>query len=555
MAVDKRQSRKVVDYVQYEKADGVRMDPGPHVGIVTHVFDSTRSGRLIVYLPSLGGDPDNVDNCRIVNYASPYYGHTNFQAGANGHTSMQNTFENTRHSYGMWFNPPDVGVKVLVVFETGDTNNGYWFACIPETNEHYQTGTLAGEKASKLEHDASVSSLISGYGAAYAPAVEFNAADYSKDMSPTVHATVKRPPHRNQTKILAEQGLLGDPFRGINDSSSSRESPSGVFGISTPGRPTGESVTNDLLQRTSEDPRIDPTTVKEKITRGRKGGHSFVMDDGDVNGNSRFTRWRSAAGHQIVMDDVEGFLYISNSKGTGWVELTHDGNIFVYADQDISIRSGRDMSFKVGRDFKMEVDRDYGLRVKGEMQVENTVYKEWTANSRIIGVKDDFIISVQDNMATAVKGDYDILGVNSIRMKTDYDIELTSLDLIAKTEQIVSIEADGMMILNGETIQLNSLGGIEPTKPENAEEAYPDEEKIQGSRIDLDAYEGAEPIVGLFNPLPRASQLDTIKDGGIWKHNDVSLATFETILDTAIPTHEPFLSRYKKAWYTPLIGR
>jgi len=93
----------------------------------------------------------------------------------------------------------------------------------------------------------------------------------------------------------------------------------------------------------------------------RQGGHSFVMDDGDITGNDQLFRLRTGKGHQIMMNDSNNTLYINHADGGSWIELANDGSISVYsqsgfnlrtqgtlnlhADKDININAGGKLSF------------------------------------------------------------------------------------------------------------------------------------------------------------------------------------------------------------------
>ena len=55
------------------------------------------------------------------------YGTTNI-ADINSNTD----FRDSQQSYGMWFVPPDVGNRVLVMFVEGNANKAYWIGCIPK---------------------------------------------------------------------------------------------------------------------------------------------------------------------------------------------------------------------------------------------------------------------------------------------------------------------------------------------------------------------------------------------------------------------------------------
>ena len=95
---------------------GVPAEMGPYIGIVVNNIDSTRSGKLQVYIPEFGainktGAPilDDKTLWKTVKYISPFYGITPVaQASDNG----PGQYPGNQQSYGMWFTPPDLGVKV-----------------------------------------------------------------------------------------------------------------------------------------------------------------------------------------------------------------------------------------------------------------------------------------------------------------------------------------------------------------------------------------------------------------------------------------------------------
>ena len=413
MPINSRQGNKIRADVRTEDAPGIRMETGPFVGIVQHVLDPTRSGRLQVFLPHLGGNPDNPANLKIVQYASPFSGHTSYQAHPNINTQFG--FETVRHSYGMWFTPPDVGVRVLVVFEGSNANNGYWIACLPPVIEHHALGSAGGAPKSQVLPDDQVDALISGYEAQYAPTVEINGANPISLLNKDV-LDFPKPPHRIQTKILAEQGLLGDPKRGIDNAGTTRETPSGAFGITTPGRTYVDQATDDLLRRVSLDPDVDATKIKEKVENGRKGGHQFIMDDGDINGNQRRMKFRTAAGHQIIMDDTDGFMYISTCTGKNWIELSNDGQIFIYSANDISLRTQGNLNIKVEGDYNLEVDGNYNLKVRGDIKTEAINREEVLTGNKDIDITGRYHKTVTDSMQIDVLANYSLAVANDIAL-------------------------------------------------------------------------------------------------------------------------------------------
>ena len=71
----------------------------------------------------------------------------------------------------------------------------------------------------------------------------------------------------------------------------------------------------------------------------RRRGHSIALDDGDVNGDSNQIRLRTSTGQQILMNDTEGIIYVSNSIGTVWIELGNSGTLDVFANDSINFRT------------------------------------------------------------------------------------------------------------------------------------------------------------------------------------------------------------------------
>ena len=135
-------------------------------------------------------------------------------------------------------------------------------------------------------------------------------------------------------ETLLKQGLSADDIRGNTSSSARRETPSQVFGISTPGR-------KDTTM-TKEDIGTKDSTLKDYVTR--KTGHTFVMDDGAEDGTNQLTRLRTASGHQLLMHDTDGVVYLANGSGKAFIEMDRDGTVSVYSDGGINLRSGRDFN-------------------------------------------------------------------------------------------------------------------------------------------------------------------------------------------------------------------
>ena len=83
---------------------------------------------------------------------------------------------------------------------------------------------------------------------------------------------------------------------------------------------------------------------KDVTSTKRKKGHSITLDDGDVDGNSQQIRLLSSTGHQILLNDNEGVIYIGHKTGKSWIELGKDGQIDIYGQDSINFRT-KDFNF------------------------------------------------------------------------------------------------------------------------------------------------------------------------------------------------------------------
>lgn len=307
---------------------GFTVDPGPYEAVVVGHVEGTRMGQLQVYIPDFDGGQSQNDPI-VVSYASPFYGKT---YGTDDQDQSVGAFTSGQ-SYGMWFVPPDVGNRVLVTFAAGDRNRGYWFACIYDSPSHHMVPGLArnigGQASTQIDPSQSGPLASLATNSSVLPVVEFSTED-ATSFSGTGITTTPRYAHPYQSMVLVSQGLDRDPIRGAISSSSLREAPSSVFGISTPGG----SITGSTEQVTGGT-AVDPT----QAVIGRKGGHTFVMDDGDANGTDQLIRLRTAGGHQILMNDTEHVLYIASQTGLQWMEFSADGSINVYGRSGINVRT------------------------------------------------------------------------------------------------------------------------------------------------------------------------------------------------------------------------
>ena len=326
---------------------------GPFEAIVVNVLDSQYMGRLQVELlkqTDSGNQPETTGQLFEAKYLSPFYNVTSVNA-----SSRNEGYRNSQQSSGFWAVPPDPGTKVLVIFAEGNSSNCYWIGCI---QDEYMNFMVPGYAATSTVKDFDKK----------APAAEYNKLTTTGvNNEPTAFP---KPAHLDLLAGYIKRGLIEDETRGITSSSARREIPSSVFGWSTPGP----------LDKRDGAPKADigPRGNKTNWYKSRLGGSSFVMDDGDdkflrtgkpwekpleyINleagetggdptlPHNELLRLQTRTGHQILLHNTEDLIYIGNSRGTSWIEMTSNGKIDIYAKDSISVHTQEDINFTADND-------------------------------------------------------------------------------------------------------------------------------------------------------------------------------------------------------------
>ena len=326
-------------------------EPGPYIGVVKNNVDPLRMGRLQVNIPALSKTADPISgNLITCEYLSPFYGAKDVKYNLPGSTK----YEHSQHSYGFWAVPPDIGTRVLVIFAEGKLEQAFWIGCVQDAvTNHMIPGIAASEKtwdrgsggpAGQFSSDVDKQTT---YGTKTVPAGEVNRTN--PGTNPGLNYETLNKPIHPLADVLVQQGLSADEIRGTTTSSARRETPSSVFGISTPG-PKDTKSTKQY---------VGTKDLRKQDFVARDIGHTFVMDDGDVDGNNQLTRLRTASGHQLLMHDTEGVVYLANGSGKAFIEMARDGTISVYSANGIDFRSGTD--------FNIHSETNINFHAKGQI--------------------------------------------------------------------------------------------------------------------------------------------------------------------------------------------
>lgn len=376
MAQDRIYSSKVPKRATPSAAANANIDPGPYEALIKNVVDTTRAGRLQVWIPELGaGDQDDPANWYTVSYASPFAGMTYQPDNLKG--VKLNNFTYVQHTYGFFAVPPDIGNVVLVTFIAGDPGRGYWFACTMNKLGFGMIPAIAGGTKDKMDVESLAADLEKSLtDESIWPLSEFNENDGENVSGEFM--TVKKPPHEWQARRYIKQGVDRDPERGAVTSSAQRNLPSAVFGWSSPGR----KLLNDTAENETLKGKIDSGDIKEGdlFNLGRRGGHHMVMDDGDFYGKSQLMRFRTATGHQILMDDTNSNMHIINNEGTCWIELAGNGQMHIFTAQGFNVRSQGDINFHTDTNMNIHVEKKLQIYAGEQIDINTKVFNQMSTD-------------------------------------------------------------------------------------------------------------------------------------------------------------------------------
>jgi hypothetical protein len=396
-------------------------------GVVKQNVDTIRTGRIKVYIADFGAtDPNDSSSWVTVSYLSPFYGFLPGDYSPNNtNNSSYGTFLENPHSYGFWATSPDIGSEVVCLFLYGKKDFGYYIGCIPQPGVTTMVPAI-GSTNDVIMEEAEASKFG---GATSLPTVEMNIQNNQLYNTPTFYDQAK-PVHKIVGAQLWQQGLIRDPIRGTITSSSTRESPSQVFGISTPGRPIYKGVSGGSETELAKN--VDSSSTEQAKLVGRKGGHTLVFDDGDLFGQNNLVRIRSAGGHQITMSDDGQTLFIIHSNGQSYIEFGKEGTIDIYATNSFNLRTKGDLN--------LHADNNININAKKQL---NIYAEEINVNS-------------DKNTNVRVGENFSQQTVKNHTVKVDQ-----SMSFLSKSNS--SFKSDAVTYINGSKINLNT--GSSPTTP------------------------------------------------------------------------------------------
>ncbi len=404
---------------------GMPAEFGPFIGKVMNNIDPVRAGRLQVYIEQFsGGNEEDESLWRTVSYVPPFYG----EVQQTGTSTGVGTYPGNPQSYGMWFTPPDLGVKVICFFVEGDPNQGYYLGVIPPVDANHMLPAIGASKNFELGNSGQDSYFAS---ATQLPVVEINQENRATAENPRSFDEDK-PVQSVVAGIMMQQGLITDNVRGPITSNAQRESPSTVYGISTPGRPIYQGgLSEDDIQSQLNSGQV---RLQDIQIIGRRGGHSLVMDDGDLEGQDNLVRIRTSKGHQITMSDDGDCFYIIHANGQSWLEFGKEGTVDVFSTNSVNVRTQGTIN--------LHADQDINMFAGGSFNVKSTTMKiEADATLDILGT-----------------GGLTLYSKNTLGLRSDGTLAL-------KAVSAGSFDGGSSLNLKAGCINLNSGAAQPVTKP------------------------------------------------------------------------------------------
>lgn len=370
-----------------------------YFGIVKDNQDIQRMGRLRVYIPELGGNPAEENNWITVHYCSPFAGATNYLLSKKDSTN----YKETQLSYGFWAVPPDLENIVVVAFANGDPSKGIWLGCIYQQFMNHMVPGIPNGKS--FQEGA----IVDG------EKVDPPVAEYNKRTdSPLNFRNPTRPRFDPLHESLVKQGLYGDPVRGISNSGARRESPSQVFGISTPRGHHIYIDDGEIELDNNGKPIFDGTSIKRK------------------SGTNEFIRIRTRSGTQILVNDTTGYIYMNTKEGNTWLELSDIG---------IDLFTCGEFNLRVQNDINIHTDGNFNLHVKGSIGIHS-----------------------ENNISLRSEGNFDLLS-SSIAIESKKNINLKSgNEFLVGADGSIFLRSSNMIAASSDQIHLNSFDVPSPRK-------------------------------------------------------------------------------------------
>ena len=282
-------------------------------GVVVDADDIQQMGRVKIWVPAVDGDMYNIADLPWATYTSPMAGQTrDYQAGP------ASTETHGLMSYGFWA-VPKVGTQVVVGFLYNDPNKRVY-----------------------------ISSYFRDHGNRSLPQGRNRPDIGNLPLSDTFDSV--EPQNTN----------LSAQFQGNLTASEARTR--GVYERQVAQDKTIKDGTEGYQRDLKDDKKYDSQTY----VLATPGRHCLIFQDAPENGRVRL---KSAAGHQIILDDANERIYVSTAKGNAYFEMDQDGRVHIYSAESMSFSSGGDVNISANGSFNVKAGGAVNIQAGAGMQL------------------------------------------------------------------------------------------------------------------------------------------------------------------------------------------
>lgn len=376
-----------------ESSDERAYELGITSGKVVDVNDPLQRGRIKVFCPTYGDVASEIEHIPWASYCAPFAG-----VSVNPTTGPDEDTTGGVMSYGTWA-IPDVGATALVTLVDGLPNRRVWIGCL---QGDYFTHTMphgrfkADSKVPLSSTEKEVEPLASNAREAFNNNVD--SYEYG-------------------TRIIDRQ-VSAISAESIGTAVTYSEEPDDIdFNID---RSDGKST--KFTQGYSN----NRSSIYSTTTPGR---HSSVMDDDPQNSRIRF---RTATGHQVILDDTNERIYIGTALGNTWIEIDGKGTIDIYSSEDTSIHSDGDLNLSAGKSVRIAGAKGIHLASGKDIRMHSKESTHVRSDGDLKMHSPNTVSEVDGDLAFKVGGKVSIKS-DSVAIETDGNINLKATDLMIKT--------------------------------------------------------------------------------------------------------------------------
>jgi hypothetical protein len=288
-------------------------------GVVVGTNDPQQMGRLKIWVPAIDGDYYNIQDLPWAIYVSPMAGQTlDYPAGP--HSELTEGYM----SYGMWCIPKS-GSLVIVGFLYNDPNRRIYLGSY--FREHGNRSLPTGRNRSDI-----AKAPVSDTYDAIEPQTENLNTQFRNNL------------------VASEARTRGAYERAVAQDKTDKD---GTEGYQT-----------NLIE--PKDDAGNPKYESQTYTWSTPGRHALIFQDNPSNGRIRV---KTAAGHQIILDDANERIYVSTAHGKNWIELDQDGRVHLYATDSISISTGGDFNLTAVGNLNLDAGGSVNIQAGGDLKL------------------------------------------------------------------------------------------------------------------------------------------------------------------------------------------